>query len=590
MKYALVTSRISGVSLGTALRRIVDDLGLGFFTLHEAVVIGAAEVEELALTTVAYPLHDLAPTGDDADLDELIELLMSTVAAPTWDEVGGPGSVSPFDHWLLVTQSDDVHRDIERFFSQLRQVLNSPHPETAATWPPSSPAEIRLREILNEPGTISFHEQSLREVAKLLSAQFGCQVVLDEKRLGEAGLAYLDQYPRLTCDLPAAPLHRQLDRLLGEHEICWISRGGTLVLTTPDAAEDAVDTAIYDVRLLADPEVGVTGTEELRQMVTAVIDPKSWSDAGGPGSIECHGGLLVVSHSASKQRHVAGLIGAIFANCLRPTPGSQQSPPIVRLSPDPIGDGLEARFRESMKVDFCGEPLNRALEQIASELDCEVIWDRMAKRVLAQKWRGFPPVTRATEHGTLGTVLDHLLRPLWLEYRVCGGELHILQRGDGDELAEIRLYRSKEFLAADSTNADSMNHEKLIQRIANDLGSQHWVQSGGSAEIVSFADWLVVRGSWELHQDLADWFTEQRTGQRPQRAVERAELRELENFATNDHPAISEQPSNDDPFVPAPPGDPFDPPSPTPAPARRPPRPAVENPFVPVPAGDPFGR
>ncbi len=60
----------------------------------------------------------------NADFDSLIELITSTVAPTTWDEVGGAGSVKEFPTNLsiVVSQTQDVHEEIVDLLEQLRRM------------------------------------------------------------------------------------------------------------------------------------------------------------------------------------------------------------------------------------------------------------------------------------------------------------------------------------------------------------------------------------------------------------------------------------------------------------------------------------
>jgi len=62
--------------------------------------------------------------GSQADFDSLIELITSTVKPTTWDGVGGPGSIAPFETNLsiVVSQTQDVHEEIVDLLEQLRRL------------------------------------------------------------------------------------------------------------------------------------------------------------------------------------------------------------------------------------------------------------------------------------------------------------------------------------------------------------------------------------------------------------------------------------------------------------------------------------
>jgi general secretion pathway protein D len=62
--------------------------------------------------------------GAQADFDSLIDLITSTIQPTTWDTVGGPGSIAPFETNLsiVVSQTQEVHEEIVDLLEQLRRM------------------------------------------------------------------------------------------------------------------------------------------------------------------------------------------------------------------------------------------------------------------------------------------------------------------------------------------------------------------------------------------------------------------------------------------------------------------------------------
>ncbi len=59
-----------------------------------------------------------------ADFDSLISLITSTIQPETWDDVGGPGSIAPFETnlSLVIRQTEEVHEEIADLLEQLRRM------------------------------------------------------------------------------------------------------------------------------------------------------------------------------------------------------------------------------------------------------------------------------------------------------------------------------------------------------------------------------------------------------------------------------------------------------------------------------------
>jgi general secretion pathway protein D len=62
--------------------------------------------------------------GGLANFDALIDLITTVVAPTTWEEVGGPGSIAPFEAnlSLVVSQTQEVHEQIADLLEQLRRI------------------------------------------------------------------------------------------------------------------------------------------------------------------------------------------------------------------------------------------------------------------------------------------------------------------------------------------------------------------------------------------------------------------------------------------------------------------------------------
>jgi hypothetical protein len=58
-------------------------------------------------------------TGLDTPAEKLINVITTVVAAPSWDEVGGQGSIQEYNGLLVVSQTAGAHADIARVLEQI---------------------------------------------------------------------------------------------------------------------------------------------------------------------------------------------------------------------------------------------------------------------------------------------------------------------------------------------------------------------------------------------------------------------------------------------------------------------------------------
>jgi hypothetical protein len=83
-----------------------------------------------------------------ADYEGLIEVITSTCKPTSWDEVGGPGSITPMENRaaLVIAQTYEVQRQIVQLLSDLRRLPPAkvlPLPAKPAKTKPGSSNEAR---------------------------------------------------------------------------------------------------------------------------------------------------------------------------------------------------------------------------------------------------------------------------------------------------------------------------------------------------------------------------------------------------------------------------------------------------------------
>jgi hypothetical protein len=132
-----VTMNVRGVSLRSALNLMLRDLNLRWMIQDEVLLITTPEEAESRLTTKVYDVSDLVVCRNKDgklwdDYDSLIEGITACVKPTTWDQVGGPGSISGVSlgmaKVLIVSQPQDVHEDIVPLLAEIREIAKR-HPD-----------------------------------------------------------------------------------------------------------------------------------------------------------------------------------------------------------------------------------------------------------------------------------------------------------------------------------------------------------------------------------------------------------------------------------------------------------------------------
>jgi hypothetical protein len=116
-----VYKQLAGISLRSALNLMLRDLGLDWTIANEVLLITTPEVAQTTMFTRVYDVGDLILVRDGdgkvwRDFDSMIDVLTSTIEPETWEGVGGPGRIAPFEvrgaAGLVIRHTPKVHHQI----------------------------------------------------------------------------------------------------------------------------------------------------------------------------------------------------------------------------------------------------------------------------------------------------------------------------------------------------------------------------------------------------------------------------------------------------------------------------------------------
>jgi hypothetical protein len=126
-----VTRNLKGISLRSALRLMLKELGLTYVIKDEVLLITTPDEADNQLITKVLDVADLVMCRDKDgklwdDYRPLIYAITSTVEPTTWEQVGGAGSIIGASvgtaKVLVVSQRQDVHEQIAPLLAKFRRV------------------------------------------------------------------------------------------------------------------------------------------------------------------------------------------------------------------------------------------------------------------------------------------------------------------------------------------------------------------------------------------------------------------------------------------------------------------------------------
>lgn len=180
--------------------------------------------------------------------------------------------------------------------------------------PPAGKAAIEAA--LDRPTQIEFVESPLSDVVDFLKDYHGIEIQLDQRALGEAGVA--TDAP-ITKNLKNLSLRSALNLTLRDLHLAWTLRDEVLLVTTPEQAAANLTTRVYDVFDLVacydkDDEPW-DDYDTLVYQIRATVEPTTWRCVGGPASIAGASlgtaRVLIVRQTPEAHREIAMLLESI---------------------------------------------------------------------------------------------------------------------------------------------------------------------------------------------------------------------------------------------------------------------------------------
>ncbi len=321
---SIFTLQASGISLRAALDELLESHELTFYVRDGRVVITTRDDASTRTIVRVYPVNDLIHRDEEADkgpgdYDSLIDLITTIVRPSTWDEVGGPGSISPFQGTLVVAQTYAVHDSIRGVLAALREsrVQQRQHASSEPICA-ERPLQVALIKQLAQKsslrGDFKFANTPLKDAVARIGKHFELPIVLKTKALEDAGV---DDHTPVTCDLRDVSPQMALETMLGPIEATWIIGNEMVQVTTKDDASTEMITYIYPVAELIEPAAGKVGAggrfDQLIEVITSTIGTSTWDEVGGPGAITPfpNTSSLAVSQTRAQHEEISRLLGGL---------------------------------------------------------------------------------------------------------------------------------------------------------------------------------------------------------------------------------------------------------------------------------------
>lgn len=349
-----ITKELRNVTLRSALNQILPDIDCAWIIKDEVLLITSPEEAALHVTPRVYDVREIV-TSDDTNADglrafiPLMYAVIQTIEPKSWRENNGIGTIAPLEYAgarvLTVTQTRDVHGKLAEVLKALVEIGDKHgsniHPvQTEMLLQPAAPADTAKRcaqtpeeEILaalDEITVAAFIEEPLSGVVEFYRKFHNIEIQIDTRALEDVNIG---------ADTPVAmllenvTLRSVLNLMLGDLDLAWTIQNEVLLITTPEELSHQLTPRVYDVGRIVTVR-NKSGDiwldfDPLIQTIQRAVEPESWTEFDGPGSIVPlqygESGVLMVNQRRDIHERIAKLLGNLFKiadNC------DDNSPPI----------------------------------------------------------------------------------------------------------------------------------------------------------------------------------------------------------------------------------------------------------------------
>jgi hypothetical protein len=264
-------------------------------------------------------------------------------------------------------------------------------------------------------------------------------------------------------------------------DLAWTVRHEMLVITTPEEAQASLETRVYKLRKPLD-------LDKLVADITRNIEPNSWSEVGGPASIEVLSwGAVVIAQTYP----VLAQIDKAYVDLLQPI-RAKRPVPLPLLKAGAVTEALQS----DTILEFIETPLPDVIRFLQDQHEVPFTLD---KHALEDVGIGADvPITRNIKGIRLESALTLLLRDLELVWIPDGDGLLITTPERAESQLKLVNYDARE-LAADPQMRD------LIEVVTTTIAPQTWDAVGGPGSArFGIRGTLDVRQTFEVHRQVAE--------------------------------------------------------------------------------------
>jgi hypothetical protein len=310
-----------------------------------------------------------------------------------------------------------------------------------------------IQKVLLTKTIVDANSVPLEELLERLAKEHKLPIVIDTPALKDEGITL--KHP-VTVQLADITLRSALALILDPIQLKYVIEDEVFTVTTAAKAAEKMEPRVYDVdKLLIDSDFA-----GLKGVIKACLQPESWEDIGGSGSIHEFGiaQAIVVRQTEAIHDEIADFLRALERNLNSSHP--------AKLLPDPIRDAEQAirgKLTAKCSLSVKEQPLGRVLKGLAETHKFPLWIDRAA---LSDEGVSYEQLVSLTVRDVrLDSVLTRLLRRLQLTWIIENEVLKVTTVAKGLEKLVTRVYNVRELVTVPAGDLEWPPTRSVVDRM-----------------------------------------------------------------------------------------------------------------------------
>jgi len=303
-------------------------------------------------------------------------------------------------------------------------------PAVATSNPPTAQPPVNMPPPINitakladELASVDFPRATLYDFLQLVSGMTAIPITLDHGAMAQRNVRLDTPLSVKKFNLSYGEL---LQGVLAEQGLRYVVQDRQLLITS-GAAEDAKLPEVKYAAADFEPDTPA----QIADLIKLVIEPSTWTDSGGPGTIRVDGNNLIVQQSPTLQRAVADLLAKLRA--------ARGKTPAESLAKHRC-HAADEKLATLVRVNFVTPtPLAEVLKYLHKSSGMFIVIDHGSLAVAGMTAQ--LPVSLVAQDVPLGKALDSMLAPHGLVLRVIDSTtVEVTTRLGAERQPDIELY------------------------------------------------------------------------------------------------------------------------------------------------------